>query len=65
MNCESGSRRVWRVLVGLALLALLVLGCTLGAAAEDISINLLTDTDSGYRLERHRFDLATEADGTV
>lgn len=65
MNFERRSCRVWRVLVGLVLLALLALGCTLATAAEDISINLLTDTDSGYRLQRHRFDLAEEEDGTV
>ena len=63
MNTKNRGLR--RVLVSFVMLVLLVLGLTLWAAADDISINLLTDDNSGYRLERYRFDLAEEEDGTV
>ncbi|MBO4980179.1 MAG: hypothetical protein J6D16_07210 [Clostridia bacterium] len=53
--------RIWIV----ALLVLLFVGCAAVASAEDISIDLLSDTDGGYRTEKRSFQIGTEEDGTV
>ncbi|MBO4979172.1 MAG: DNRLRE domain-containing protein [Clostridia bacterium] len=55
-----------RLLLVALLMAASLLACMLAASAEDLEWNLLTDTDSGYRI-RHAhtpYKSGTEADGT-
>lgn len=57
-----------RCILVLSLVVVTAFGCVLMPAAEtateDVSINLLTDEDSGYRIETRNFQLGEEADGT-
>ena len=58
--------RLWQVTLVLVILALTVSAMMLGASADDLQWNLLTDTEAGYLLyDMHSaYVTGTEADGT-
>ena len=59
-------KQTLKTLFALAIMCVLTLVCMLSAAADELTWNLLTDAEAGYRIEdRHgKFESGTEADGT-
>ncbi len=63
---QSRMSRIGRLFVTALLLALLAVGLMVTASADDLTWNLLTDTDAGYRIEDRRsiWKSGVEEDGT-